>query len=48
MSNATLGKGGVVVFDDWSQAHCTGIGLALREEHLRGELTSLCLTGTKP
>lgn len=42
-----LGKGGVVVFDDWSQPHCPGVALALWEEYLRGELIPLCLTGTK-
>jgi hypothetical protein len=45
--DATLGKGGVIVFDHWSQPHCTRIALALREEYLRGKLISLCLTGTK-
>lgn len=42
-----LGKGGVVVLDDWSQPHCPGVALALWEEYLRGELIPLCLTGTK-
>jgi len=27
--DATLGKGGVVVFDDWSQPHCPAVALAL-------------------
>jgi len=42
-----LGKGGVVVFDDWSQPHCPGVALAVWEEYLRGELIPLCLTSTK-
>lgn len=42
-----LGKGGVVVFDDWSQPHCPGVALAVWEEYLRGDLIPLCLTGTK-
>lgn len=42
-----LGRGGVVVLDDWSQPHCPGVALAIWEEYLRGELIPLCLTSTK-
>jgi hypothetical protein len=27
--DATLGKGGVVVFGDWSQPHCPAVALTL-------------------
>jgi hypothetical protein len=42
-----LGPGGVVIFDDWAQAHCPGVALAIWEEYLRGDLTLLGLTLSK-
>jgi SAM-dependent methyltransferase len=42
-----LGPGGVVILDDWSQAHVPGVALAIWEEYSRGELIPLGLTQFK-
>jgi hypothetical protein len=42
-----LGPGGVVILDDWAQAHAPGVALAIWEEYARGDLIPLCLTQFK-
>jgi len=42
-----LGKGGVVIFDDWSNAQEAGVALAIWQEYLKGELVPLCFTPQK-
>jgi SAM-dependent methyltransferase len=42
-----LGKGGVVVFDDWANSQEPGIALAIWQEYSRGELVPLCFTPGK-
>lgn len=47
LARKMLAPGGVVIFDDWCQPHCPGVGLAIWEEYLRGELIPLALTDSK-
>jgi SAM-dependent methyltransferase len=42
-----LGKGGVVVFDDWANCQEPGVALAIWQEYSRGELIPLCFTPNK-
>jgi len=46
-ARALLGPGGVVAFDDWAQPHTPGVGLAVWEEFLRGDLVPLAITNAK-
>jgi len=46
-ARSLLGRCGVVVFDDWAQPHTPGVGLAVWEEFLRGDLVPLCITNAK-
>jgi hypothetical protein len=47
LSRRLLGKGGIAAFDDWSQPHLPGVGLAIWEEYLRGEMRALMVTDGK-
>jgi Methyltransferase domain len=47
LARASLGPGGVVILDDWSQPHAAGVALAVWEEFSRGDLIPLCLTRDK-
>jgi hypothetical protein len=47
LARRMLAPGGVVIFDDWCLPHCTGVGMAVWEEYLRGDLVPLALTDTK-
>ena len=47
LARKMLAPGGVVIFDDWCQPHCPGVGMAIWEDYLRGDLIPLALTDTK-
>jgi len=47
LARRMLAPGGVVIFDDWCQPHCAGVGMAVWEEYVRGDLIPLALTDTK-
>jgi SAM-dependent methyltransferase len=47
LARKMLAPGGVVIFDDWCQPHCPGVGLAVWEDYLRGDLIPLALTDSK-
>jgi hypothetical protein len=46
-ARSLLGRGGVVVFDDWMNLLVPGVALAVWEEYLRGHMIPLCLTPSK-
>jgi hypothetical protein len=46
-ARALLGDGGIVIFDDWSQAHCPGVAMALWESYQDINLIPLGFTDTK-
>ena len=47
LARRMLAPGGIVIFDDWSQPHCPGVGMAVWEDYLRGDLIPLALTDAK-
>jgi hypothetical protein len=42
-----LTKGGVLALDDWSMPEAPGVGLAIWEEYLKGDLIPLCFSTYK-
>lgn len=47
LARRMLAPGGIVIFDDWCQPHCPGVGMAVWEDYLRGDLIPLALTDAK-
>jgi hypothetical protein len=46
-TQALLGPGGIVIFDDWSQPHCPGVAMALWESYQPTNLIPLGFTDSK-
>jgi SAM-dependent methyltransferase len=47
LARKMLAPGGIVIFDDWCLPHCAGVGMAVWEDYLRGDMIPLALTDTK-